>query len=75
MKLFKDSLQKLKHFEKNTPQINALLKKVERSFMFFEVMNRSQSRFIPALIYKKSNEILQDMDKVTDLYVKLESET
>jgi len=68
MHLFKTSLERLKKSNMNTPQIDALLKKAERSFQFFEVMNRSKSRFIPALIYKKSNEILKAMNEATGLY-------
>jgi len=68
MKLFKDSLDKLMKSKMNTPEITALLKRAERSFKFFEIMNKSKSKFIPALIYKKSNEILKDMNTATGLY-------
>ncbi len=68
MKLFKTSLERLKASKMNTPEITALLNKAQRSFMFFEIMNRSQSKFIPALIYKKSNDILKNMNTATGLY-------
>jgi hypothetical protein len=70
MTLFKTSHKKLDKFEKNTPEIKKLLSKVKKSFMFFEFMGRSKSKFIPSLIYKKSNDILRDMNEVTALYVK-----
>jgi nitrate/nitrite-specific signal transduction histidine kinase len=70
MTLFKESHKKLEKFEKNTPEIKKLLSKVKKSFMFFEFMGRSKSKFIPSLIYKKSNDILKDMNEVTNLYVK-----
>jgi len=73
MKLFKDSLHRLMQSDMNTPEITALLKKAEKSFKFFEIMNKSQSKFIPALIYKKSNEILKDMNTATGLYASQES--
>ncbi len=73
MKLFKTSLQKLMAYEKNTPEITTLLKKSQRDFMFFEIMSRSSSKFIPALIYKKSNEILKNMNSATKLYTKIET--
>jgi len=73
MKLFKDSLERLKKSEMNTPEITALLQKAEKSFKFFEIMNKSQSKFIPALIYKKSNEILKDMNTATGLYAAQET--
>ncbi len=68
MKLFGDSLDRLIHSDLNTDDINRLLKRVKNNFMFFQVMNRSQNKFIPSLIYKKSNEILKDMNTVTGLY-------
>jgi len=68
MKLFKDSHEILKKSRMNTAEINELLAKVERAFMFFEIMNKSNTKFIPALIYKKSNEILKNMNTVTGLY-------
>lgn len=68
MELFRISLQTLMDSDMNTPEIITLLKKAKKSFMFFEVMNKSKSKFIPALIFKKSNEILKDMNTVTGLY-------
>lgn len=69
MRLFKSSLEKLQKSNLNTEEITNLLSKVEKSFIFFEVMSGSKSAFIPALIYKKSNDILKNMDSVTKLYV------
>ena len=71
--LFKTSMEKLKNSTLNDDEITALLKKVERSFVFFEMMNRSESKFVPTLIYKKSNDILKNMNTVTQRYVEKES--
>jgi len=68
MKLFSDSLDRLIASDLNTEEINGLLNRVKKNFMFFQVMNKSRSKFIPSLIYKKSNEILKDMNTVTGLY-------
>jgi len=68
MNLFKTSLDKLMKSDMSTPEISKLLKKAEKSFMFFEIMNKSSSKFIPSLIYKKSNEMLKDMNTATGLY-------
>jgi len=73
MKLFKESLEKLEKYEGNTKEINELLAKVKRSFRFFEMMNKSSNRFIPTLIYKKSNDILRDMNEVTIKYTELKT--
>ncbi len=72
MTLFKESAKKLKAYPKNSEEIKHLLTKVDRSFLFLEMMNRSKSKFIPALIYRKSDDILKDMDRVTKLYAKNE---
>ncbi|WP_456394078.1 type IV pili methyl-accepting chemotaxis transducer N-terminal domain-containing protein [Nitratifractor sp.] len=68
MKLFDESLKKLIASDLNTPEISKLLNRVKKNFMFFQIMNRSQSKFIPSLIYEKSNEILKDMNTATGLY-------
>jgi nitrate/nitrite-specific signal transduction histidine kinase len=68
MKLFGDSLDLLIASDLNTEEIDKLLARVKKNFMFFQVMNRSKTKFIPSLIYKKSNEILKDMNTVTGLY-------
>lgn len=69
MTLFKNSLETLQKSKLNTDEINNLLDEVAKSFTFFEIMNKSDTAFIPALIYKKSNDILHNMDKVTKCYV------
>ncbi len=69
MDLFKRSLVRLKRSELNNEKINRLLDEVEKSFMFFEVMSASSSTFIPTLIYKKSNDILENMNQATHEYV------
>jgi hypothetical protein len=73
MKLFKESLETLEKYEANTKEINELLTKVKRSFRFFEMMNKSTNRFIPTLIYKKSNDILRDMNDITIKYTELKT--
>ena len=68
MDLYRTSLEKLKKSEMSTPEIQILLNKSEKAFRFFEVMNKSSNKFIPTLIYKKSNEMLKDMNTATGLY-------
>jgi len=71
MKLFETSLTTLQASKLNTKEINRLLKEVEKSFTFFKIMNKSSKTFIPTLIYKKSNDILENMNRVTKSYVNL----
>jgi len=68
MELYKTSLEKLKKSEMSTPEIHVLLDRSGKAFKFFEIMNKSSSKFIPSLIYKKSNEMLKDMNTATGLY-------
>ena len=69
LKLFKSSAKRLMASDMNTPAIKELLKTSYKHFMFFEIMNKSSKKFIPTLIYKKSNQILKAMNTVTGLYV------
>jgi len=73
MSLFSASLEKLEKYEKNSEDIKKILNKVKRSYRFFEMMSKSTQRFIPTLIYKKSNDILQDMNEVTIKYTQLKT--
>jgi len=73
MNLFKTSLDELEKSSLTTDEIKVLLAKVKRSFMFFEMMSRSKSKFVPTLIYKKSNDILTNMNSATQKYVALEN--
>ena len=68
MELYRTSLEKLKKSKMSTPEIMTLLNRSERAFKFFEIMNKSSSKFIPTLIYKKSNDMLKDMNTATGLY-------
>ena len=70
MKQFEGALDTLMKSSLNTDEINTLLKKVKNDYSFFKIMNKSTTKFIPSLIYEKSNEILNTMNKVTELYTK-----
>jgi len=73
MQLFKTSQNTLEKSTLNTSEITALLAKVKRSFIFFEMMSKSKSKFVPTLIYKKSNDMLKNMNSATQAYVALEN--
>jgi len=70
MKLFKESLNLLIVYEKNTEETTALLQKVEKNFMFFEMMGGSDT-FIPSLLFKKSMSMLKNMNSATGLYAQI----
>lgn len=69
--LFKEAHETLEKQENNTLSISKKLKSVKRSFMFFEIMSKSSSKYIPSLIYKKSHDILKNMNEITKEYVEL----
>ncbi len=70
VKLYSDSLDILMESDINTPEIKKILLKLKKEMMFFNILNSSNSMFVPSLIYKKSNEILKSMNLVTELYTK-----
>jgi nitrate/nitrite-specific signal transduction histidine kinase len=72
MKLFEESLHILQNSDLNNDEIDILLKKVADDFQFFKFMYKSKSKFIPSLIYEKSNVILENMNKVTGMYASQE---
>jgi len=73
MELFESSLKHLQKYKLNTEEITNLLKEVEKSFTFFKIMNKTSNTFIPTLIYKKSNDILKNMNIITHKYVNLKN--
>jgi hypothetical protein len=73
MKWFAKNLKTLMAYEKNTDEINKLLLKEKKAFMFFQMMDKNNKTFIPTLIYKKSNEIFDAANTATRLYAELAS--
>jgi nitrate/nitrite-specific signal transduction histidine kinase len=69
MQQFTAAHQKLLASPLNTPEIDTLLHKVGKSYMFFKVMGQSKSKkYIPSLINRSANQILKNMNTVTGLY-------
>ncbi|MEN8146615.1 MAG: type IV pili methyl-accepting chemotaxis transducer N-terminal domain-containing protein [Campylobacterota bacterium] len=69
MEQFSAAHKKLLATPLNTDKTNALLAKVGKSYMFFEIMGKSNSKkFIPSLINRSANEILKNMNTATGLY-------
>ena len=69
MQQFTAAHQKLLASPLNTPEINKLLQKVGKSYMFFKVMGQSKSKkYIPSLINRSANQILKNMNTATGLY-------
>lgn len=74
MELFKKSMGRLKTYSKNTARISELIGRVEKTYHYFEMMNSMESSMstMPSLAYKKLDDILIDMDKITHLYASLD---
>jgi hypothetical protein len=70
IKSFQQSVMVLKEAKINTEDIRNTLKKVEKAFMYFTVMDALDSSSVPTLIYKKSNSILKNANKLSALYNK-----
>lgn len=68
---FKKAQDVLLKSKLNTPEINAGLAKVKKTFMWFDIMGRSKSgKYVPSIISKSSDKILNDMNMITNLYSK-----
>ena len=69
---FKNSLYKMLNSRYSTPNIKIIIKKVMNDFKKRQIMNRSKTKFIPILIYDKTNEIHTNMNKITRAYIEKE---
>jgi len=74
MTLFKDSMEILKKYNKNTDEINGLIAKTEKSYDYLEKMRSVATSMnkMPSLVYKKLDEMLANMHRVTGLYASLD---
>jgi len=68
MKFFRLSLDYLNKAKETQPPMQALLKDLEKIYLFFEVMNQSKV-FTPTLVIKKTDAMLQKASELTELYV------
>jgi hypothetical protein len=66
---FNNSLYKMLESPSTSDTNKQLVKKVMRSFKFFEVMNRSKTKFIPTLIYAKTIKIHKQIKTITQTYI------
>jgi len=67
---YESSFLKLQSFEKNTKEISQYLGKAEKAYLYIENMKGVglPMDHMPAIIYKKANDIFANMDKATHLY-------
>jgi len=66
---FNNSLYKMLESPQSSAKNKKAVKKVMRNFKFFEMMNRSKSKFIPTLIYAKTTQIHKQIQKITQTYI------
>lgn len=69
---FKNSLYKMLNSKQSTPETKIVIEKVMNEFKFFEIMNRSKTKFIPTLIYDKTDKIHKSIRKITKAYIEEE---
>jgi hypothetical protein len=71
---FRSALNELDEARENTPQINAALNEVKRSWSVFEASFRlKDGNFTPYLIANYSERVLNGMNKVTGMYAAVSS--
>ena len=66
---FNNSLNKLIDSQKTDMENQKAIKKIMRHFRFFEIMNGSKNKYIPTLIYSKTDKIHNKIDKITKRYI------
>lgn len=66
---FSNAQKELIALKTNTKKIDKLLAKSAKAFRFFEMTSKTKStKYIPSLINRSANKILENMDKATNLY-------
>ncbi len=70
MKNYHKNLTTLSANKLNNKDSLALLKKAKRQFLFFEIMYKSKSRFIPSLLSKKADDNFLIIRKIKMIYKK-----
>ena len=69
MKEYESAQTQLQQSDLNTPETKKLLEDAAKSYRFFQVMGKSNSKkFIPSLINRSANKILKAMHEATTLY-------
>jgi hypothetical protein len=66
---FNNSLHKMLESPHTSQKNRETINKVMRSFQFFEVMNRSKTKFIPTLIYSNTLKISKQIQEITQTYI------
>jgi hypothetical protein len=70
IKDFHKNLEELKLNPLNNSETSKLLEKVEKGFMFYEVMYKSKSNFIPNLLSRKADENFVLIREIKSIYKK-----
>ena len=70
MRSYENAFLKLQAFEKNTESISQYLGQAEKAYLYIKNMKGVglPMDHMPAIIYKKANDIFANMDKATHLY-------
>ncbi len=68
MERFRESMDYLYKSPDTGPDMKKILKKLEKTYLFFQVMNESGT-FTPTLVAKKTDKMLGEAIKLTKLYV------
>ncbi len=69
MKIFRESLDYLQHAALPDATMQKKLKKIDKIYVFFQIMNESDN-YVPIIIGKKSSRMLKTADELVNLYIK-----
>ncbi len=67
MRRFRETLDFLEKSPETEPKMAEILQKMEKVYLFFQVMNDAET-LTPSLAIKRANEILKDAERLTELY-------
>ena len=70
MQNFRDALDYLEKAPQTTADMQPLLKKLEKIYLFFQVMDEASSTSTPVLAVKKTDQMLKVANELTEKYVK-----
>ncbi len=69
MKHFRESLDILDKAKETVSSMRPILTRLERTYLFFEVMDDADTTTTPVLAIKKTDKMLKDADALTKMYV------
>ncbi len=70
MHMFRASLDAVEHASETSAEGKRLAKKIEKTYLFFKVMNDDNNTFVPSLVHRRTDRLLEDAQHLVDTYLK-----